>query len=111
LIALGLVLALLGAAAFASARSPAVAALALTLMGAGFAPVYPGLMHEVPRRFAPDAALIVIGRQSGAAYLGMAVLPAGLGWLAEWSLLSIPGVVLAGTALLLAGIRRLDRLT
>jgi hypothetical protein len=68
-------------------------------------------MHEVPRRFAPDAALTVIGRQSGAAYLGMAVVPAGLGWLAEWSLLGIPWAVVAGTALLLIGIRRLDRMS
>ena len=111
LISLGMILALLGAAMFAYVKSPLPAALVLMVMGAGFAPVYPGLMHEVPRRFAPDAALTVIGRQSGAAYLGMAVLPAGLGWLAQWSLLSIPWVVLGGTALLLIGIRRLDRLT
>jgi MFS family permease len=111
LISLGLILALLGAAMFAYVKSPLLAAVALAVMGAGFAPVYPGLMHEVPRRFAPDAALTVIGRQSGAAYLGMAVLPAGLGWLAEWSLLSIPWVMLAGTFLLLAGVRRLDRLS
>jgi MFS family permease len=111
LIWLGSILALLGSAAFAYVQSPLLSASALAVMGAGFAPVYPGLMHEVPRRFAPDAALTVIGRQSGAAYLGMAVVPAGLGWLAEWSLLGIPWAVVAGTALLLIGIRRLDRMS
>lgn len=110
-IGLGLGVALVGAAAFALAYTPFTAALALGLMGVGFAPVYPGLMHEVPRRFAPSAAQTVIGRQSGAAYLGMASLPAALGWLAEFSLDGIPWVVLGGIVLLLAGIRRLDRMT
>ena len=110
-IGLGLGVALAGAAAFALARTPLSAALALGLVGVGFAPVYPGLMHEVPRRFAPSAAQTVIGRQSGAAYLGMAILPAALGWLAEFSLDGIPWVVLGGIVLLLSGIRRLDRMT
>jgi MFS family permease len=110
-ILLGLAVALAGAAAFVIARTPWSAALALALAGVGFAPVYPGLMHEVPRRFAPDAAQTVIGRQSGAAYLGMAILPAALGWLAEFSLDGIPWVVLGGIVLLLCGIRRLDRMT
>lgn len=110
-ITLGVLLALVGAGVFAVARTPAVAALALVLMGLGFAPVYPGLMHEVPRRFAPEAAQVVIGRQSGAAYLGMSVAPAAAGWLAGHSLEGIVLAVIAGTVLLLAGIRRLDRMT
>lgn len=110
-IACGVMLALGGAALFAFSSTPWLAGAALALTGLGFAPVYPGLMHEVPRRFAPEAAQTVIGRQSGAAYLGVALLPAALGGLAERSLTSIPFVVLAGIVVLLAGIRRLDRLT
>jgi MFS family permease len=110
-IALGLGVALAGAAVFTLARTPWSAAMALGLVGAGFAPVYPGLMHEVPRRFAPSAAQTVIGRQSGAAYLGMAIVPAALGWLAELSLDGIPWVVLGGIVLLFSGIRQLNRMT
>ena len=111
LISLGLLLALVGTALFALAPSALPSAAGLILMGLGFAPVYPGLMHEVPRRFAPEAVQTIIGRQSGAAYLGMAVIPAALGVVAEWSLSAIPWVVFAGTILLLTGLRRLDRLT
>lgn len=110
-VALGAWVALAGAALFIFARTEWHAALALGAIGLGFAPIYPGLMHEVPRRFAPEAAQTVIGRQSGTAYLGMAVLPAALGWLAQRSLESMPAVIAGGTLVLLLGIRRLDRLT
>lgn len=111
LVTLGTFLALVGAAVFVGATSTWPAAAALVVMGLGLAPVYPGLMHEVPRRFAPAAAQTVIGRQSGAANLGVAILPAAAGWLAQHSLALIPWVLVAGILLLLAAIRRLDRLT
>ncbi|HEY1109835.1 MAG TPA: MFS transporter, partial [Opitutaceae bacterium] len=110
-VVLGALVALAGSGLFIFARSEWLAALALGAIGLGFAPIYPGLMHEVPRRFAPEAAQTVIGRQSGTAYLGMAVLPAALGWLAQHSLESMPAVIAGGTLVLLLGIRRLDRLT
>lgn len=111
LVAVGTVLALAGALLFAITTSPAAAAIALGLIGLGLAPVYPCLMHEVPRRFAPEAASIVIGRQSGAAALGAAVLPAAAGLLVETHLAALPWVLVAGIVILIASIRRLDRLT
>ncbi|MDO8544294.1 MAG: MFS transporter [Opitutaceae bacterium] len=111
LVTLGTTLALLGALVFVATRSVPFAAGALVLLGLGFAPVYPGLMHEVPRRFAPAAVQTVIGRQSGAACLGAASLPAAAGWLAEHSLESIGGIVVAGVLLLAAAIHRLNRIT
>lgn len=110
-VALGATVALGGATLFIFAKTEWLAALALGAIGVGFAPIYPGLMHEVPRRFAPAAAQTVIGRQSGTAYLGMALLPAALGWLAQRSLESLPLVIAGGALVLVLGIRRLDRLT
>jgi MFS family permease len=107
----GVIIALVGAGVFIAARTPTLASVALVLLGVGYAPVYPGLMHEVPRRFAPEATQTVIGRQSGAAYLGMAVVPPLLGLVAGWSLEVIPVALLLGIALLLFGIRRLDQIT
>lgn len=98
-------------AGFILARSAPGAAAALLPVGLGFAPVYPCLMQEVPRRFTPAAVPVVIGRQSGAANLGAASLPAIAGWIATWSLDAIPWVVLGGIALLALGIRHLNRLT
>ena len=88
-----------------------LAALALVLLGLGFAPVYPCLLHKVPRRFAPEAVLVVIGRQSGAAYLGAASLPALAGTLAQVSLEGIAWTLVGGIVLMLAVLRRLDRIT
>ncbi|MEO6001581.1 MAG: MFS transporter [Opitutus sp.] len=107
----GAILALTGATLFAFASSTPAAALALVLLGLGFAPIYPGLMHEVPRRFVPAAVQTVIGRQSGAAMLGSAILPAAAGSLAAFSLESIAWTVIAGATGLLLSIRRLDRIT
>ncbi len=55
----------------------------LVLMGIGFAPIYPMLMHETPRRFSPQVARFAVGLQVGAGYLGAPLLPALLGVLAE----------------------------
>ena len=85
---------------------------ALVLVGFGFAPVYPGLMHEVPRRFAASAVQTVIGRQSGCAYIGAAAMPALGGWIAQRAPLDmITWVVVAGIVLMLGGVRRLDRIS
>jgi MFS family permease len=107
----GTALALAGALGFAGTTSPAAAVVSLGLLGLGLAPVYPCLMHEVPNRFAPAAAQIVIGRQSGAAYIGAALLPAAVGALAQHTLAAVPWVIVGGLVALIATVRRLDRLT
>jgi MFS family permease len=111
LIAIGTALAVVGAGLFTLAHTAPFAAAALILLGLGFAPVYPCMMHEVPRRFAPEAVQTVIGRQSGASYIGGALLPAAAGYLAHVSLESICWVVGLGAILLIAAVRRLDRMT
>ncbi len=111
LVACALPVALVGAVIFGLSGQPLGAIAALGLLGLGLAPVYPCLMHEVPRRFAPAAVQTVIGRQSGAANIGGAVLPAAAGYLAQHSLPSISWVVVGGIVLLLAAIRVLDRTT
>ena len=103
--------ALAGTIVFAAASTTPLIVLGLVLIGLGCAPVYPGLMHEVPRRFSPDAVQTIIGRQSGGAYLGAAAPPPRAGVRAQNSRESIAGAVIGGTALLIAAILWLDRLT
>lgn len=110
-IAWGTAAALVGAVSFAFANTPLTAAVCLAVLGFGFAPVYPGLMHEVPRRFSPDAVQTIIGRQSGASAIGAAFLPATAGWIAGFSLEAIVWIVSAGVGGLALAIRRLDRMT
>lgn len=108
---LGVWLAAAGLLAFAVATNiPAVVA-ALALVGVGLAPIYPGLMHEVPRRFSPEAVQTIIGRQSGGGSFGMAVLPALAGWLAQHSLAAVPWLVFGVLIALMASIRYLNRVT
>ncbi len=100
-----------GALLFLVAQTPWLAGTALALMGLGFAPMYPCLMHEVPRRFAPEAVQTIIGRQSGSGAFGNATLPAAAGLLAQSSLELIPWVVIATYAVLMLAIRQLNRIT
>ncbi len=111
LVTIGSAVALGGVLLFAFAATTPVAAIAVVLLGLGFAPIYPCLMHEVPRRFAPESVQVVIGRQSGAANLGGAFLPAAAGTLAQFSLESIVWVVIGGMIVLSAAIHRLNRMT
>lgn len=112
LITFGAIIALVGALSFAVfGQSTIAAAAALIATGLGFAPIYPCLMHEVPRRFAPSAVQTVIGRQSGAAYVGGALLPAVAGGIAQISLEGVAWTVIAGILALFATIRRLNQLT
>ena len=105
LVQLGIVVAALGAALFAShswvGNWAGNASLAgLVLMGLGCAPIFPSLMHETARRFPDDVARTVISRQMIFSYIGIAVIPAAFGLLATWAGLGVimPVVV----ALLLA---------
>ena len=113
----GLLVALVGSALlsfrfFVPAASDLTAFAGLILMGAGFAPVFPCMTHETPRRFRAETAQRIIGYQGGAACLGGAILPALVGLVgARTSLEILPFVEAALIALTLALIIPLDRLT
>lgn len=109
-IAAGLAISLVGALLFVVANTLSVAAIALILLGLGFAPVYPCLMHEVPRRFVPDAVQTVIGRQSGAGGIGAALLPAAVGALAGLAIEGIAWAIVVGVVGLVVTTVRLNRL-
>lgn len=107
----GMLLAAAGLIVFALGGSGPAVVTALVLTGLGLAPVYPCLMHEVPRRFAPAAVQTIIGRQSGGASFGAAVLPALAGALAQQTLAAVPWLALGVLLLLMACIRHLNRIT
>jgi len=113
----GLLVALVGTALlslrfFVPAASDLTAFAGLILMGAGFAPVFPCMTHETPRRFRAATAQRIIGYQGGAACLGGAILPALVGLVGARTTLEIlPFVEAALIAATLALIVPLDRLT
>lgn len=78
-----------------------VCPVALVLIGLGYAPVYPGMMHETPRRFGEDCSQAMIGLQMASAYLGSTLMPPLFGVLAGVvSVGLLPWFLLAGAALL-----------
>jgi fucose permease len=107
----GAAMAVAGLAVFGFADHLPLAAAALVLTGLGLAPIYPGMMQEVPQRFAPEAVQTMIGRQSGAAYFGTAVLPALAGWVAQYSLAAVPWLVLGVLVAMIGCIRTLNRIS
>jgi fucose permease len=107
----GLGLAFAGAALL-SVRLPWTAPIALLFLGLGFAPVYPCLMHETPRRFDRHTYRTVIGFQVGAACLGGSFIPTAVGFAAARISLELVAPFTAAfiAALLILG-ARLDKTT
>jgi len=118
LISWGLAVALVGAVLFFVPAIPglaswnALALIGLLLAGLGFAPVFPSLMHETPRRFTAEAAPVVIGRQVGGAYLGGAALPGLIGWImAHTALETLAPLVAAAIVGMMVMVWRLNRMS
>ena len=112
LVRLGIALSVLGAVLFAVHGPAWLSLLAVACMGLGFAPIYPSLMHETARRFAPDTARVVIGRQAGSAYAGGAALPPLVGLLAAGAgLATVMPAIAVMLLVLLAVTEWLNRLT
>lgn len=82
LIRTGLIVAIAGIALLLIRDIPALSLVGLALFGFGCAPVYPGLMHETPRRFDAVTARKVIGWQVAGAGIGAAIMPAMFGVIA-----------------------------
>lgn len=75
--------------------------IGLFLVGLGFAPIYPSIIHSTPVVFGENNSEAVIGVEMAAAYLGTTLMPPAFGLLAD--LLSIrlfPLFILAFVALM-----------
>jgi fucose permease len=95
MVRLGLGIALAGSALLVVRGADFLVLPGLLLLGAGFAPIYPCLMHETPRRFDEDTYRKVIGFQVGAANIGASVLPGLVGLLAAATSLEVVGPCVA----------------
>lgn len=101
MVRLGLVVSLAGSALLCVSSVSWLVLPGLLLIGLGFAPIYPCLMHETPERFDEDTYQKVIGYAMGAAMLGGSLLPALLGVVASATSLEILGPCVVGALVLL----------
>ncbi len=75
---------------------------AFILLGLGFAPVIPCMIHLTPEHFDKDRSQVLIGYQMGAGFVGSTVIPPMIGLLAyRWTLGFLPLLILAVIALLM----------
>lgn len=108
----GMSIALIGAALLAVAKKPIFCVSCAALIGLGYAPIYPCMMHESAARFPGSANKDITGYQVAAAGLGVAVIPVSLGYASKWLTLSImPAGVIALLAVSLLIFRRLNQIT
>lgn len=90
---------------------PAAASLAgLLLMGAGSAPVFPGMLHETPSNFGAARAQAMMGYQMASSYVGAALVPPLFGLISNaFGIWLLPFYVLLGVLLLTATSARIFR--
>ena len=81
MIRLGLALSGIGALFLILFRDINLIRMSLILIGLGFAPLYPSMMHETPKRFKSEQANVLISYQVGIAYIGGTIISTGLGYL------------------------------
>lgn len=81
MIRLGLILSGIGSLLLILFRDINIIRLSLILIGLGFAPLYPSMMHETPKRFISEQANMLISYQVGIAYIGGTIISTGLGYL------------------------------
>lgn len=60
-----------------------LSAVGFLLIGLGFAPLYPGLIHETPARFGRNVSQGLIGLQMACAYMGNTLVPPLFGLIAK----------------------------
>lgn len=112
MVRLGFGLAAVGLLIFGLDLGPVASLAGIALTGLGYAPIYPCLMHETPRRFDRETTRRVVGRQVASAYLGGTILPPLVGLVAGrfglWTVAPLVGLYLAAMA---ASVAALDART
>ncbi|CAM3997980.1 MFS transporter [Saccharibacillus endophyticus] len=83
LILAGQIISVIGAILLMLPLPDVVVLVGFVLIGLGFAPVYPGLIHETPARFGRANSAKLIGYQMAVAYTGTTFIPPLFGVLAS----------------------------
>lgn len=84
----GQAVAMIGALIVFMPLAQPVLGMGLLMIGLGFAPIFPGLTHETPRRFGSAASGKIIGFQMASAYVGILTIPPFFGWASQWLTMS-----------------------
>lgn len=102
--------AILGAGLLAWNPFPESGGFAVALLGFSLAPIFPALISTTAERVGLRHSSNVIGFQIGAASLGIGILPAAVGLLAEQATLEVIGPFLFGLSLVIFALHEWIRL-
>ncbi|MGL4337074.1 MAG: MFS transporter, partial [Turicibacter sp.] len=112
LVNLGILISFVGAVAFCIPSQPVIYGLGILLIGLGFAPIYPTMMHETSNRYGGEQAKKIIGNQVAFSYVSMLIFIPALGFIATHTFLEIiPIITVVAVILLWLVIRKLNQLT
>ncbi|WP_458122364.1 MFS transporter [Paenibacillus sp. Z6-24] len=110
LILIGQLVAILGGVLLVLPLPPILLMSGLILIGLGFAPIFPGLLHETPARFGEQNSTRLMGYQLATAYIGITILPPLFGLVAAYIQIGLfPAVVLAYIVLMLFSSERVNQ--
>lgn len=111
LIRVGQIFAILGVCLLLVPLQVQFSLVGLVFIGLGLAPIYPGLLHETPRRFGNENSANLMGYQMAVAYTGSTFLPPLFGALAtHMSISLLPIIILVYLILMLASTERVNHL-
>lgn len=80
----GLAISAMGVVIIAVATSLPISIVGFLLIGLGFAPVYPSIIHSTPASFGAENSQAIIGIQMASAYLGATLAPPAFGLIANY---------------------------
>ena len=66
-----------------------MSAIALFVLGVGFGPIYPSMVHQTPDYFGAEASPAILGMEMCAAYVGSMFMPPFFGWLGRTTTFAI----------------------
>lgn len=79
MIRIGITLATFSALVFLLPLPKSLVMIPLILIGMGFAPIFPSMIHETPKRFGKENSQYIIGFQMASAYIGVALFAPSIG--------------------------------
>lgn len=111
LIRSGLLISLAGALLLILPLPTISSLIGFMLIGLGFAPIYPSMLHETPERFGKEQTQKLMGYQMAVAYTGTTLLPPMLGWIAAQTTVAIlPLFVTSYIVIMLFGSEKINRI-
>ena len=78
-----------------------LSAIGLLLIGVGFGPIFPSVLHSVPDRFGADYSADIIGYHMAGAYALGFLVQLSFGYIATWTTFEITPFVLMGLILMM----------